>query len=627
MQGTTRRSVGCRTILALVTAWLALAVSDRARADLRTHLNARFADELAEMADACREQGLEELAAETERWIIAKDPRRQYFFLVPRASSQSPAGVDDLERKYHAAFRRLRAEHAVRLFSFAQSALHAGQAATAYRTLFEVLHVDPDHQVARQILGYRRVKDRWETSFGAKKRRSGQVRHPRFGWLREQDVPQYEAGQRKFRGRWVTAEEEDRFRGRIDNGWRVETDHYVVTTNHSLEAGVQLGRQLENLYAVWHQLFVEFYSTQQVLARRLSGATVSLSPPRKFKVTFFRNRDEYNSQLRRIQPQIEMTLGIYLAKQRTAYFFAGDDRSQVTLFHEATHQLFQESRASAASAARDDIGLDGNFWIVEGIALYMESLRVQNGYCTLGGVDTARLQFARHNCLSGGFYESLERLVVTGRQQLQQDERIRLLYSQFAGQAQFLMDSKGGYYRRPLVKYLRAIYTRQDHAGTLEDVTGVELGRIDDEYREFLNVTDQDLRHAGSQVPVERLLLGHTHVGDPGVTHLPGLTGLIGLNLAATRITDVALETIGGWHALEELDLSGTRITDPGLRHLAELKKLRILLLSGNRISDDGLQHLAGLSALEQLDVSDTQVTAGGIAELQRRLPAVKVTK
>ena len=45
-----------------------------------------------------------------------------------------------------------------------------------------------------------------------------------------------------------------------------------------------------------------------------------------------------------------------------------------TMYHKATHQLFQESRPVSP-----EVGHRANFWIIEGIAMYMESLPRKTG--------------------------------------------------------------------------------------------------------------------------------------------------------------------------------------------------------------------------------------------------------
>ena len=106
-----------------------------------------------------------------------------------------------------------------------------------------------------------------------------------------------------------------------------------------------------------------------------------------FQVVYFRDRDDYNRSLRGAMPKLGMSLGVYVPKKRTAYFFAGKESDDRTLYHEATHQLFYQSRRVSP-----ELGSKGNFWIVEGMALYMESLREEDGYFVLGGLDDAPRQ-------------------------------------------------------------------------------------------------------------------------------------------------------------------------------------------------------------------------------------------
>ena len=69
-------------------------------------------------------------------------------------------------------------------------------------------------------------------------------------------------------------------------------------------------------------------------------------------------------------PNIDISIGVYMDDMRTAYFYADKESDDRTLYHEATHQLFHESRPVSPKA-----GQLANFWIIEGIAMYMESLQ------------------------------------------------------------------------------------------------------------------------------------------------------------------------------------------------------------------------------------------------------------
>ena len=88
-----------------------------------------------------------------------------------------------------------------------------------------------------------------------------------------------------------------------------------------------------------------------------------------------------------------MSLGIYIDTADTVYFFYDAERHDTTLNHEGTHQLFQEVRPGAIKA-----GLKNNFWIVEAVACYMESLAEHRlladdpygSYFTVGGENEGR---------------------------------------------------------------------------------------------------------------------------------------------------------------------------------------------------------------------------------------------
>ncbi len=108
---------------------------------------------------------------------------------------------------------------------------------------------------------------------------------------------------------------------------------------------------------------------------------------------YFRTRDEYVATLRPMQPLIDKTIGYYSFDNHTAYFFAGEEENDGTLFHEAAHQLFHETRPVSRDLARKN-----NFWIVEAIACYMESLTVHEGYCTVGGMRKAACPPLANGC-------------------------------------------------------------------------------------------------------------------------------------------------------------------------------------------------------------------------------------
>lgn len=580
-----------------------------------------YADRLSALAAKCDDLELKEQAELTRRWIIPRHPGRQYLFLPAVSDPAAPkSGATDLAAKWYAKFRELRGEQAEALFAESKQALADQRPARAYQLLHEVLRENPDHAEARRILGY--IKDgrrQWTTpEWERMAARRGAGAHPIFGM----------------------------------SYWRLESPHFELVTNHSSREALEAGRQLEDLHALWRQIFFRYWSTQAGLAARFAGGREPLARERpKMKVVLFRNREEYVEHLLPAEPRIGLTLGIYMDKRRTSYFYAGDTSVYPTWYHEATHQLFQEG----VPGVTDNPGQNQNFWALEGVALYMESLQKRGHstfyeHWTAGGCEADRLQFARYRALAGDYYVPLSRLVTFGRAQVQADPEIRKLYAQAAGLSHFLIDGDGGKHQGAFIDLLTAIYQGNDGVDTLAKATGTPHEQLDDQYRACLNVTDDDLAHIPDVSHVKNLSLGRTSITDAGLAHLAGCknlewldlsltevsdeglksvssaAGLKQLFLEGTKITDAGLATIASHKQLEELDLSKLAITDAGLAKIAGLKNLKILYLTGSPITDAGLTHLRSLKQLETLETTATQVTPEGLQGLKSALPKLQVT-
>jgi len=445
----------------------------------------KYAKDLGALADWAQREGLPKEAEQTRSWVGPRESCKLYFAKLPEGIGP-PKPLPDAtpqQVEWHQRFWQLRRTQAAVLWELARRAVRAGRGSLAVALVLEAAREDPDHEPIRRFLGYQPYQGAWRTDYEVRKLRAGQVWHEQFGWLPKSHVPRYEKGERFYQGRWISAEEDARVRASIYHGWDIETEHFLIRTNHSLEAGVALGVKLERLYRVWRQLFYRYYATEAEMASwfNLQAKAQAVRLP-QHQVVYFRSREDYQAALREAIPQIDKTIGLYFAPTRRCYFFAGDEFEERTLLHEATHQLFHETRPVSPQAGRA-----ANFWIIEGVAMLMETLREENDFLVLGGWEDQRIQAARYRLLEENFYVPLAEFCTYGMEKLQSDLRIATLYSQAAGLTHFLVFFDGGRYRDVLIEYLRAVYTGRDDPGTLARLTQTPYSELDRQYRTYMS--------------------------------------------------------------------------------------------------------------------------------------------
>ena len=367
-------------------------------------------------------------------------------------------GSGDLA-EWHRRLLKLRQDQAAALFALAQRCVRRHQAPLAYRLALDAIQANPDHEAARRVFGYQKYQNQWHTPFEVLMLRSGMVWHEKFGWIEKANLPRYERGERLLGVTWIDAGNDARLHADIRFGWDIETEHYRIRTNHSIEAAVALGVKLENLHRVWRQIFLGYYSSEADVEALFSG-----QPPRSYgieprlDVVYFRDKQQYHQALKPFVPDVGISMGLYVAENRMAYFYAGSEDSERTMYHEATHQLFQQSRPGRVPGHRhpaaDNVGRKANCWLIEGIAMYMETLRREGDSFVLGGLGDVRMEAARYHVEKKDFYLPFDKLVRMGVQDVQGHPQIAKLYSQIAGMTNFLMHYDDGRYRDALVSCL-----------------------------------------------------------------------------------------------------------------------------------------------------------------------------
>lgn len=452
-----------------------------------------FSTQLEKLAATCDAKQLD-VGAETARSrIIAPDILANHPEPLPReVMPELPASLPEGERFWKTQLRSFEKGYAQDLYLMSRRALNDGYPSYAYSLVRESAFHDPDHTAARKILGFVRQGNEWVTQFAASQIKKGNVWHEEYGWLPKSHLERYAKGERNFKNRWVSAEKERELRRDFSEAWEVRTDHYLIRTNVSLERGVELGKALEDFHEFFYEIFAGFFNTREQMMKLFDGTAPAVrANPRPYQVNYYRTREEYVERLRRDFPNIEITNGIYMTTGRTAHFFDDPDNdNEATLYHEGTHQLFFESHV-----LNRPIGEKAHFWIIEGIACYMESFQRKNGAFSLGNPNYIRFLGARNNLLQKHYYVPLSEFSQMGMYEFQHAPELSKNYTQASGLARFFMEYDNGRYREALVRHLTQLYSsnskERDSAPGLDKLTGIEFEDLDRQYLEDARQLEQ----------------------------------------------------------------------------------------------------------------------------------------
>ncbi len=455
----------------------------------REMLHTRLVAQLEELAARCEQRGQTNAASEIRR-LAAPDVDLDDLpgSVRPAVTLALPAD----ERDWQAVLRKAQQEYAAELFRLSQQAVREGLPSLAFHLVRETAFHDPDHAVARRLLGYVRSGEEWTTPFAALMQRQGHVWHERFGWLPRSHVQRYEQGERYYQGRWMSAEKEAALRATIANGWVVESDHFRVKTNVSLERGVELSQALEDLHRFFTRNFADLFNTPQQMQQLFDdGKPRTVGGSDKHEVWYLRSREEFVRLLRNKQTGVEGINGLYLPRDRRAYFFANPEDPQgnlETMYHEVTHQLLSES-----SRTTFDIATERDFWVVEGLACYLESFDRSGDRLTVGDPTHIRLYWARERVVAEQWFLPLREFASLGMREFQFGSdypTLQKYYSQATGLTHFFLHYQEGRYRDGFIQYVAQLYSPDKRVRlnpqSLEEILGVSSETLDAQYREYI---------------------------------------------------------------------------------------------------------------------------------------------
>ena len=309
-----------------------------------------------------------EAAQEFRSPLPSRSLDRQSLFYLPINKPESgQALTDDNRQRWQTANRKAAEE----LWQLAEKFVEAGEGATAYQLLYEILRVNFDHPEVRRVLGYRKnSKDEWVRRASRIVSRRAPTRHSTTGWNARRYI-------------------------------HVFSEHYKIATTVEAEQAIALAEKLERWHSLWRQLYFDYWSSAEQLGRWMDGKGSEFASAKKHQVVFFAGREDYLQALSRMGltgPAAEQSTGYYSEKLKTMFFYAAEDPSvamRATWLQEQAHQLFQET-----GRTRKDALDEANIWAAEAAAMYFESMTEFGHYATFGG-------WKRNDCSMPGYVSTV----------------------------------------------------------------------------------------------------------------------------------------------------------------------------------------------------------------------------
>jgi Leucine Rich repeat len=545
-----------------------ISAQERTAPSLEPLDEAGMQSELLRLEEICGNLGLAAEADLCRSWIPTARPDQALFFLPVETRQSSASNPKQAAWVKH--FETARARHAEYWFQQCRHAIEMGDESRGYQLLWRTLRENPQHAEAKRTLG------RLATSCSVRPvvRRST-AKHPTYGWS-----------------------------GNTYN--RVESPHFLLTSRATTAETIELAMKLEEFYAIWTQFFFPLWSPPGLLKSRLGGGSSSFEAQRQIKVVLLRDRADYVEALA-AEKNIGVSVGYYDPDRQTSYFFP-DKNLAATFYHELTHQLLAEATRLQTA---DNIGSRGDVWLLEGIALYMESLWRGDGFWTLGGWDAPRLQVARYRAVRDGYFAPWDEFSGGQLEQWKADPDISRLYSQAAGIVHVMLDRTNATEKerrkQAVFQSLVAMYQGSPDSKSIL----IELGgpAAQENYEQELTITNEQIGGLSSTRQLRDLVLAGSQLNAEAWQRIMEQTALEWLDVSFSNATSADLKAIGKLKGLERLSVEGTAVDNQLLDSLRQLPKLTELDLTGCAIDDVGLKKLAKLPQLNTLWLGKTQVT------------------
>ncbi len=541
--------------------------------------------ELERLGKVCETLGLTEAAQVSRSWL-PETRRDQRLLYLPVGTTLKDLGVPESPQaaKWLEHFTASRVKLGQELFERATSVVSTDEG-QAYRLLWQCLREDPEHDGAKAILGglARAVNVRPRV-------RSGSGAQPDLNWSPRSYL-------------------------------LVSTPHFNLLSKAGRGETLRFAVQLEQYYALWTQVFAEVWLQKGKLADAI-GDSRSLAVRRnRFDVVLLQDRQSYLEMLSQAEDNASVSVGYYSPDARKSLFYISDDL-QDTLYHELTHQILAEGCDFKEAG---EAGKSHSYWMIEGTALYMESLSDRGSLWSIGGWESPRLQTARYRGVRDGFWPAMQKFASGTMESWKADPEIATLYSHSAGLTHMFMDGvvaeDSG---REFMSTLAAVYSGADSSLGLLKRLGNDDDTAKQRYQQLMTVDDEDVARLSrspwsTKAALQDIVLsGSTLNSDSWKVIAANSEAATWIDLAYTNVSNAQLEQISAsarW--LTRLNLEGTRVNGESLQALAKLKSLRELDLSDCPVDDTVLKPVVGIPSLETLWLTRTSVSVASLPVLE----------
>jgi hypothetical protein len=389
--------------------------------------------------------------------------------------------------------------------ALAKSCAKVGLYTRCYDLVGEVLDLDPDNAEARKIRGFVKKDGRWVSKFEAQlmkdnvlyKDKQGVIQ----GWVPKKDVKKWDEGLRPFAGGWLPEEQEIQKRQQNEyRGWSVESEHFEVKTGVSRAAAYEWGQFLEDYYDAFFRNFLNFFDVED-------GAKLlfDVKPLKKKHIVIcFQDRNRYLQHVKaehgneRILLESAGFFGPCGSIKCSHFYKTDDDESIMTMLHECTHQLFDETKEERSH------GSQGNNWVVEGIASYIETWQKVGGKWVPGrNTNHGRLQIAKQFLAQNPGWKLSDFLAIGNKEFHEQNRGLN--YCLAEALSHFLMHYDNERYREDFVRFIAIYYEGKARENSLYEhlqIPGPEAKRaevLEAQFKDYMSKLGEGAAAAGER--------------------------------------------------------------------------------------------------------------------------------